>query len=52
MHSHFRRIYTRPSSTEQTTHNNIIVCQALTTLNLNFDIQVEHMWNCLFRKLK
>ncbi|TWW64046.1 Cilia- and flagella-associated protein 47 [Takifugu flavidus] len=43
MHSHFRRIYMRPSSTEQTTHNNIIVCQALTTLNLNFDIQVEHM---------
>ncbi|XP_056883896.1 cilia- and flagella-associated protein 47-like [Takifugu flavidus] len=43
MHSHFRRIYMRPSSTEQTTHNNIIVCQALTTLNLNFDIQLTDL---------
>lgn len=36
-------MYVRPSTTEQATHNNIIVCQALTTLNLNFDIQVEHV---------
>lgn len=35
-------MYMRPGTSEQATHNNIIVCQALTILNLNFDIQVEH----------
>lgn len=34
-------MYMRPSIMEQATHNNVIVCQALITLNLNFDIQVE-----------
>ncbi|CAG04992.1 unnamed protein product, partial [Tetraodon nigroviridis] len=41
IHSHFQRMYMRASTTEQATHNNIIVCQALTTLNLNFDIQAD-----------
>uniref|UniRef100_A0A3Q2ZBY2 Calponin-homology (CH) domain-containing protein n=1 Tax=Kryptolebias marmoratus TaxID=37003 RepID=A0A3Q2ZBY2_KRYMA len=39
--SHFQRIYTTVSSLEQIIHNNIIVSQALTTLGVNMDIQVN-----------
>lgn len=45
-------MYMRPSTTEQATHNNIIVCQALTTLNLNFDIQVEHVLKHFLMEVK
>ncbi|XP_072305824.1 cilia- and flagella-associated protein 47-like [Eucyclogobius newberryi] len=36
--SHFRRMYTKPTSMEEILHNNIIVVQALTSLALNIDI--------------
>ncbi|XP_047187260.1 cilia and flagella-associated protein 47-like isoform X2 [Scophthalmus maximus] len=37
--SHFRRMYTAPSSLEQILHNNIVVVRSLTALSLNMDIQ-------------
>ncbi|XP_015233239.1 PREDICTED: cilia- and flagella-associated protein 47 [Cyprinodon variegatus] len=37
--SHFRRMYTSPSSLQQILHNNIIVVQALTVLGLNIGIK-------------
>ncbi|KAF0046272.1 hypothetical protein F2P81_002801 [Scophthalmus maximus] len=39
--SHFRRMYTAPSSLEQILHNNIVVVRSLTALSLNMDIQVR-----------
>uniref|UniRef100_A0A3B4ANY2 Calponin-homology (CH) domain-containing protein n=1 Tax=Periophthalmus magnuspinnatus TaxID=409849 RepID=A0A3B4ANY2_9GOBI len=39
--SHFRRMYTKPTSMEEILHNNITVVQALTTLSLNIDIYVS-----------
>ncbi|AWO95547.1 Hypothetical protein SMAX5B_003943 [Scophthalmus maximus] len=39
--SHFRRMYTAPSSLEQILHNNIVVVRSLTALSLNMDIQAD-----------
>nr|XP_046237666.1 cilia- and flagella-associated protein 47-like [Scatophagus argus] len=39
IYSHFWRMYTTTTSLEQIFHNNIIVSQALTSLQLNLDVQ-------------
>uniref|UniRef100_A0A672IQT0 Calponin-homology (CH) domain-containing protein n=1 Tax=Salarias fasciatus TaxID=181472 RepID=A0A672IQT0_SALFA len=54
--SHFRRMYTTPSSLEQILHNNIIVVQALTALGLNINVQVntgrQGRARCVSRRLQ